>query len=145
MMKPKKKLYFFNDLFKDYPKWSYPVVTIASIIGVLVIMYLVPVDKEWLGYIIWLLYVATISYRIFQSTRKNAFDWRRGDQFKLTIKGKKLEVDVKFLSAYYIKEEVLHIERINRLDTFPLDHLREKDIKKMLDLIELQHYNYRSK
>jgi hypothetical protein len=145
MMKPKKKLYFFNDLFKDYPKWLYPVVTIASIIGVLVIMYLVPVDKEWLGHIIWLLYLSTISYRIFQSTRKNAFDWRRGDQFKLTIKGKKLEVDVKFLSAYYIKEEVLHIERINRLDTFPLDHLREKDIKKMLDLIELQHYNYRSK
>jgi hypothetical protein len=67
-----------------------------------------------------------------------------GHLFKLAIKGKKLEVDVKFLSAYYIKEEVLHIERINRLDTFPLDHLREKDIKKMLDLIELQHYNYRS-
>jgi hypothetical protein len=68
-----------------------------------------------------------------------------GHLFKLAIKGKKLEVDVKFLFAYYIKEEVLHIERINRLDTFPLDHLREKDIKKMLDLIELQHYNYRSK
>jgi hypothetical protein len=140
MMKPKKKLYFFNDLFKDYPRWSYPVGTIASIIGVLVIMYLVPEDKEWLGHIIWLLYVVTISYRIFQSTRKNAFDWRRGDQFKLTIKGKRLKVDVKFLSAYYIKEEVLHIERINRLDTFPVDHLREKDIKKMLNLIELQHY-----
>jgi hypothetical protein len=107
-------------------------------------MYLVPEDKKWLGHIIWLLYVVTISYRIFQSTRKNAFDWRRGDQFKLTIKGKKLEVDVKFLSAYYIKEEVLHIERINRLDTFPLDHLREKDIKKMLNLIELQHYKVNS-
>jgi hypothetical protein len=145
MIKSKKKLYFFNDLFKDYPSWSYPVVTIAIIIGVLVIMYLVPEDNEWLRDIIWLLYLSAISYRIFQSTRKNAFDWMGGHQFKLAIKGKKLEVDVKFLSAYYIKEEVLHIERINRLDTFPLDHLREKDIKKMLDLIEVKHYNYRSK
>ncbi|WP_213520067.1 hypothetical protein [Nonlabens sp.] len=48
----------------------------------------------------------------------------------MTVNGKKLKVDVKFLSAYYIRQEALHVERINRLDTFPLDHLREKDRKK---------------
>jgi hypothetical protein len=52
-----------------------------------------------------------------------------GHLFKLAIKGKKLEVDVKFLFAYYIKEEVLHIERINRL-VVPFRSLERKRHKK---------------
>jgi hypothetical protein len=56
-------------------------------------------ENQWPGYIMALLYVATISYLIFQFTRKNALHWMRGNQFKLNVIGKKLEVDVKFLSA----------------------------------------------
>lgn len=140
-MTPKKKLYFFNDRYKDYPKWIFPAFIVAFAILFVEILDKIARHYIFTLYTTGLLYILLIGYLIFQSTRKNAFHWVRDDQFKLTIKGKKLEVDVKFLSDYYIEEEVLHIIRINRLDTFPVDHLREKGIKKMLHLIETLHNN----
>lgn len=142
-MEKQKKLYFFNDKLKDYPKW----VTMSISVGFGVLLAEIvfkTTEYKWPAYIVAAIYIVVISYSIFKSTRKNAFTWVKETDFKIEIKGKKLEVDATFLSDFYVEENVLHIIRINRLDKFPVDHFSEKDIKKMLQLMELQQSNVKN-
>jgi predicted house-cleaning noncanonical NTP pyrophosphatase (MazG superfamily) len=140
-MKSKKKLYFFNDRYKDYPKWIFPTCLVAFVIFFVEVLDKIAGHYIFTSYTLGLLYIPLLAYFIFKSTRKNAFHWVKDNEFYIIIKGKKLEVDARFLSDYYIENDVLHVIRINRLDKFPVGHLREQDLKKMLHLIEIQQYD----
>ncbi|AGC77925.1 hypothetical protein LX97_03400 [Nonlabens dokdonensis] len=139
-MEKQKKLYFFNDKLKDLPKWVSTSLSIG--LGILLAEMIFKVTEySWPAYIVVAIYLMIIGYSIFKSTRKNAFTWVKETEFKIEIKGKKLDVDATFLSDFYVEENQLHIIRINRLDKFPIDHFSEKDIKKMLHLMKLQQAN----
>lgn len=137
-MNGNKKIYFFNDYFRKYPKWVSGLAVVVFTVGILEVFLRFSDDYGFISYIMIFLYLLTFVYLIFQKTRKNAFFWVKKDQFKIKINDEVLEVDAKFLSDFYINKDILHIIRINRLDTFLVNHLREKDIKKMLDLMKIQ-------
>lgn len=139
-MEKQSKLYFFNDRLKDVPKWVSTSLSVG--LGVLLaeVVFKTTVYK-WPAYLVAAIYLMIIGYSIFKNTRNNAFTWVRETEFKIEIKGKKLEVDATFLSDFYVEDDELHIIRINRLDKFPVDHFSDKDIKKMLHLIKLQQSN----
>lgn len=139
-----KKIYFFNDHFRKYPKWVSGLVVVIFTVAILEVFLRFSDDYGFVSYIMIVFYLLSFVYLIFQKTRKNAFFWVKKDQFKLKIDNEVLEVDSKFLSDFYIQKDVLHIIRINRLDTFPVAHLREKDIKKMLDLMKIQQDSSKS-
>ncbi len=73
---------------------------------------------------------------IWSQTRKNAFFFKREQNFLLKIAGKKLDLNLNFLSEVWLENNELHIRRINRVDSFPIIHLREDDVDKLVAILK---------
>ncbi len=129
-----KKIHFFNVKWRDYSWWSRSLIFTA----ILIIYYLPKlfVSEEFSTYLGLATYSLFIGYIIYESTRKNAVHYRRENVFTIKLAGKKVEMDVTFISQVWIEDDQLHIRRINRVDTFPISHLRQADLDKLVVILK---------
>jgi len=83
--------------------------------------------RETIYVYVTLMVVATF-YAVWKFTRKDSIWLQRENFYKLKIAGHKLEFDASFISKVWLDDDGLNIQRINRVDTFPVDHLRKEDV-----------------
>jgi len=129
-----EKIHFFNFKWREYPVWVHFLVG-----SIPVLMVYIPIwffDIKELSYPGIILYLLFFGYFLWQSTLRNAFYFIRKHQYKLIIDRKKLEFDATFISKVWLDEDGLNIQRINRVDTFPVDHLREDDVERLLTILK---------
>ncbi|MGJ8684199.1 MAG: hypothetical protein ACSHWW_06230 [Nonlabens sp.] len=131
----KKKLYFFSISWRNYPTWLIIVFTIIICFTYISLRFLAEdtIVDDIIGAVFWLSFYG---YFIFQWTCKNAVFYKHADHYSIKINGKKLDFDLKFLSEAWIEDNQLHIRRINRVDSFPLNHLRQEDVDKLMGILK---------
>ncbi len=87
-------------------------------------------------YVYLALALVAISYMVWKFTCKNFILLQGENLYKLRLGGRKLEFDAKFISQVWLDEDGLNIQRINRVDTFPVDHLKEQDVERLLQILK---------
>lgn len=129
-----KKLYFFNEKWRNYPNWVQGLAGMTPLLLVYVPVWFLE-SKLWLlpGALLYLFFFAAFIWSI---TRKNYVQWKREPYILLNINGKKLDLDLKFLSEVWIENNELNIRRINRVDSFDISHLREEYVNKLFNLLK---------
>lgn len=126
------KIHFFNWRFKDVPRWQ------QLLLGLFIVfLFYVPV---WLGYPYFsipgiIAYLAYIGYAIWQNTRLHSFTYIKKDYYRIKLHGEVLHVDTSFLHAVWIKDHSLHIQRVNRVDSFSLKGIEPSDVDKLVHLL----------
>jgi len=91
--------------------------------------------RETIYVYVTLMVVATF-YAVWKFTRKDSIWLQRENFYKLKIAGHKLEFDASFISKVWLDDDGLNIQRINRVDTFPVDHLRKEDVDRLLIVLK---------
>lgn len=130
-----KKLYFFNLTFRKYKMLAS---IIALVLAIVIVEFLFNERGNELSLVMGIVYLPIISYWVFQVTRKNAYTWVNDGNFKFKLDGHLLEAQAQHLTAFWIEDDVLHIQRVNRVDTFKIDHIRKEDTNKLMALLKEQ-------
>ncbi|WP_438962590.1 hypothetical protein [Nonlabens sp.] len=131
----KKKLHFLNMKWRQYSRGKQFLMTLPFILlyALMAFFFWDTLVHYQFGLITNIALWAYLSYPVFL---KNAVFYRQDHNFTLKIKGKKLDLDLKFLSEVWIENKELNIRRINRVDSFDMSHLREKDVNKLFNLLK---------
>lgn len=134
-MNNKKKLYFLGFKWRQFSWWTRSLIVIFILLLDVLMRYLID-DRNIRAIAGILLFGSFYGYLIFEWTRKNAIYYRRNDGITIKIAGKKLHIDTNFISKAWLDEDGLNIQRINRVDTFPVDHLKEQDVERLLQILK---------
>lgn len=131
----KKKLHFISIKWRQYSRGKQFLIAVPFILLYALMAYFF---WDTLGYYQFGLItnLALYAYLFYPFFLKNAVFYRQDHNFTLKIKGKKLDLDLKFLSEVWIENNELNIRRINRVDTFPIGHLRQDDVEKLVALLK---------
>lgn len=130
----KKKLHFVNMKWRQVPFWVH--ISIGIIIGAAFGPFMNFFSNSLAGRIaVGLFVLVAITNVIWTQTHKNAFFFQRDKNYLLKIAGKKLEMNLHFLSEVWVEDNELHIRRINRVDSFPVGHLRSQDVDKLVAIL----------
>lgn len=130
----KKKLHFSGFFQKDR-QWSSKYFIISYIIlGIFIIRLVVDFKiGDYINLVFGTLFMGYLAYDLF---RKNVVYYKGDDNYILKIKGQKLEIDASFISQVWLENDHIHIQRVNRVDSFGISHIREKDVQRLLHILE---------
>ncbi|MDP5078480.1 MAG: hypothetical protein NWQ19_10310 [Nonlabens sp.] len=130
-----KKIHFFNLAYRKY-KWK---ITIAATLIFIVALYTsFYFSLEYFNVVSMVLYFSYFGYEIYKNTRKNCYSYISDDRFKLRLDGEKLDVDSKFITEVWLDNGQLHLQRINRVDSFNVSHLNPVHVDKLVKVIKEQ-------
>lgn len=130
-----KKIHFFNLAYRKY-KWQ---ITIGVTLIFIAAFYTsIQFQLEYFSHVFTVLYLSYFGYEIYKNTRKNSYSYISNDRFKLSLDGKKLDVDSKFISEVWLDSGQLHLQRINRVDSFNVSHIDNASIEKLTVLLKEQ-------
>jgi hypothetical protein len=130
-----KKLHFFNLYFKKN-KWK---LTLMLALFFSIVFYVsLQYDFRYISPVATVVYLYFFGYELYKNTRKNSYIYMSGKRFKLRLDGKKLEVDSTFISNVWPENGQLHIQRINRVDSFNIAHLNPEHVTKLIGIIKEQ-------
>lgn len=128
-----KKIHFFNLAYRKY-KWQ---ITIASSLVFGIFLYVsFHFELEYLNLVSAVLYLWFLGYEIYKNTRKNSYSFINNDRFKLSLDGQKLDVDSKFITEVWLDNGQLHLQRINRVDSFNVSHLNPVHVDKLVGILK---------
>ncbi len=128
-----KKIHFFNLAYRKY-KWH--IVIITSLVLLLAIYVGWEYDLKYFSHVITLLYLSYFGYEFYKNTRKNSYSFINNDRFKLRLDGEKLDVDSKFITEVWLDSGQLHLQRINRVDSFNVSHLNPVHVDKLVGILK---------
>lgn len=134
MMKNKKP-YFFGLKWRN-SSFSKRMAVVWAFILLFIISRFLPIDDSLGASIAGTLWIGFYCYLFYEWSRKNAVYFRYNPKITIKIAGEKLEFDATFISDVWIDEDGLNIQRVNRVDTFPVDHLREEDVERLFSILK---------
>jgi hypothetical protein len=127
------KIHFFNLAYRKY-KWQ---ITIAVTLIFIAAFYTsIHLELEYFSHVFTVLYLSYFGYEIYKNTRKNSYSFINKERFKLRLDGEKLDVDSKFITEVWLDNGQLHLQRINRVDSFNVSHLNPVHVDKLVGILK---------
>ncbi len=131
-----KKIHFFYLAYKRYEQYNWLMKSLIIVLFFVLMALLFMGEVKMISYVGTPINLAIYVYFIFKRTRHNSYSYVNKNHFVLKLDNKKLGVDATFISDVWLENDQLHIQRINRVDSFNIGHLLPQHIDKLMSLLQ---------